>query len=134
MHIKSSSSVDVKVFKLNYEYIIKKLRDYAEKALEKDAIAVILIGSLAKGDYTAFSDADIVIVVRNDYPKKFLDRISDFIDPTLPIDIEPRVYTENEILRLAEKGARIVKEIVDYGIILAGDKNIIEKIAKNFKK
>lgn len=59
MHIKSSSSVDVKVFKLNYEYIIKKLRDYAEKALEKDAIAVILIGSLAKGDYTAFSDADI---------------------------------------------------------------------------
>lgn len=74
------------------------------------------------------------IVVRNDYPKKFLDRISDFIDPTLPIDIEPRVYTENEILRLAEKGARIVKEIVDYGIILAGDKNIIEKIAKNFKK
>jgi predicted nucleotidyltransferase len=64
--------------------------------LEKRAVAVILIGSLNRGDYTAFSDADIVIVVRNDYPEKFLDRVTDFTDPTLPIDVEPRVYTENE--------------------------------------
>jgi predicted nucleotidyltransferase len=64
--------------------------------LEKGAVAVILIGSLNRGDYTAFSNADIVIVVRNDYPEKFLDRVTDFIDPTLPVNVEPRVYTENE--------------------------------------
>ncbi len=120
------SSVNVKVFKLNYEFIIKKLRE-CKRALEKDAIAVILIDSLARGDYTVFSDADIVIVVPNDYSKKFLDRIPDFIDPTLPIDIEPRVYTKNEILRLAEKSVCIVKEIVDYDIIIAGDRNVVEK-------
>uniref|UniRef100_A0A7J2U4D7 Nucleotidyltransferase domain-containing protein n=1 Tax=Ignisphaera aggregans TaxID=334771 RepID=A0A7J2U4D7_9CREN len=60
MHVKSSSSVEVKVFKLNYDYVIKKLREYAEKALEKRAVAVILVDSITRGDYTAFSDADIV--------------------------------------------------------------------------
>jgi predicted nucleotidyltransferase len=62
MHVKSLSSVEVKVFKLNYDYVIKKLREYVEKALEKRAVAVILVDSIARGDYTAFSDADIVTI------------------------------------------------------------------------
>jgi predicted nucleotidyltransferase len=102
--------------------------------LEKGAVAVILISSLNRGDYTAFSDADIVIVVRNDYPKKFLDRVTDFIDLTLPIDVEPRVYTENEIMRLAEEGTHIVKEITSYGILLAGDKSVIDKMISVLKR
>jgi len=70
MHVKSLSCVEMKVFKLSYDYVIKKLREYAEKALEKGAVAVILVDSITRGDYTAFSDADIVTVVRNDYNRK----------------------------------------------------------------
>ncbi|MEM3506640.1 MAG: hypothetical protein QW589_08015 [Candidatus Bathyarchaeia archaeon] len=48
------NTVEVKFFKLNYEEVIKKLKEYSEKALAKGVKAVVLIGSLAKGNYTAF--------------------------------------------------------------------------------
>jgi predicted nucleotidyltransferase len=128
MHVGSSSSVGLKFFKLDYEYVIKRLKEYAVRSLEKNAIAIFLIGSLAKGNYTAFSDADVVVIVRDDYPKGFIDRISDFIDPTLPIDIEPRVYTVSEFLKLIQNKSRIVEEVLRYGVPLAGDPNVVKEL------
>jgi len=124
------NSADLKVFKLDYEYVLKKLKEYAVRALEKGAIAIFLIGSLARGNYTAFSDADVVIIVGDDYPKGFIDRISDFIDPTLPIDIEPRVYTVSEFLKLIQSKSMIAKEVLDYGVLLAGDYNIVKAVVR----
>jgi predicted nucleotidyltransferase len=128
MHEKSSNSAGLKVFRLNYELVFKRLKEYAERALEKGAIVVFLIGSLARGDYTAFSDADVVIIVRDDYPKKLPDRISDFIDPTLSVDVEPRVYTLSEFSKMAQNKERIIREIEKYGIILAGDVSFVKGI------
>jgi predicted nucleotidyltransferase len=128
MHEKSSNSADLKVFKLDYELVLRKLKEYAERVLEKGALVVFLIGSLARGDYTAFSDADVVIIVRDDYPKKLPDRISDFIDPKLPVDVEPRVYTLSEFSKMAQNKERIIKEIEKYGIVLAGDVSFVKGI------
>jgi predicted nucleotidyltransferase len=130
MHEKSSNSAGLKVFRLNYELVFKRLKEYAERALEKGAIVVFLIGSLARGDYTAFSDADVVIIVRDDYPKKLPDRISDFIDPTLSVDVEPRVYTLSEFSKMAQNKERIIREIEKYGIILAGDVSFVKDILR----
>jgi predicted nucleotidyltransferase len=130
MHEKSSNSASLKVFKLNYELVLRKLREYAERVLEKGALVVFLIGSLARGDYTAFSDADVVIIVRDDYPKKLPDRISDFIDPTLPVDVEPRVYTLSEFSKMVQNKERIVREIEKYGIVLAGDVSFMKDILR----
>jgi predicted nucleotidyltransferase len=104
------------------------LRRYAEESLKKGAIAVFLIGSLARGDYTAFSDADVVLVVNDNYPKRYPDRISDFIDPTLPIDVEPRVHTISELLELARRRSGLIKEILKYGVLLAGDSGLLTVI------
>jgi predicted nucleotidyltransferase len=130
MHEKSSNSASLKVFKLNYELVLRKLREHAERVLEKGALVVFLIGSLARGDYTAFSDADVVIIVRDDYPKKLPDRISDFIDPTLPVDVEPRVYTLSEFSKMVQNKERIVREIEKYGIVLAGDVSFMKDILR----
>lgn len=35
MHVGSSSSVGLKFFKLDYEYVIKRLKEYAVRSLEK---------------------------------------------------------------------------------------------------
>jgi len=104
---------------------MRELREYAQKALLKGARAVILIGSLARGDYTAFSDADVVIIV-DEAPDRPQDRVLDFLDPTLTLDVEPRVYTAEEFLRMAREGGRLVKEIVEHGKLLAGDGGLIE--------
>ena len=70
MCVGSSSSAGLRVFRLEYELVTRKLREYAERAVERGALAVVLVGSLARGDYTAFSDADVVVVVRDDYPPR----------------------------------------------------------------
>lgn len=119
------SSAGVRFFKLDYEKAMEELREYAQKALLKGARAVVLIGSLARGDYTAFSDADVVIVV-DEAPDRPQDRVLDFLDPTLTLDVEPRVYTAEELLRMAREGRRLAEEVVEHGKLLAGDSGLIK--------
>jgi len=132
MQKKLSSSAEVKFFSLNYNQVLKELRGYAKKCIDKGAKAVILIGSLARKDYTAFSDADIIVISDN-VPPRPIDRIGEFIDPALPIDIEPRIYTSKEILMMAKKKSRIIKEIIEHGILLSGDEKIIEGLREILK-
>jgi len=94
------------------------IRRGALRAVERGALAVVLIGSLARGDYTAFSDADVVVVVAED-ERRPVDRVADFLDPTLPVDVEPRVYTVEELRAMAARGSRIVEKI-KRGVVLAG--------------
>ena len=108
-----------RLFKLDVGRVMDELRRYARRAVERGALAVVLIGSLARGDYTAFSDADVVVIVAGD-GRRFIDRIADFIDPELPVDVEPRVYTVEELRALAASGSRIVEEI-RRGVVLAGE-------------
>ena len=133
MQKRSLSSAEIKLFKLDYNSVIEELKEYARKALEKGAYAVILIGSLARGDYTAFSDADLVIIVGQTY-RKPVERIKDYIDPSLSIDIEPRVYTIDELLRMAREKRRIVREILEHGILLAGNNDILKMIKECYQK
>lgn len=127
-----SNSVEVKFFKLDYEKVLKELRRYSQKVLNKGARVVILIGSLARGDYTAFSDADILII-SDKVPKKPMDRIKDFIDQTLSIDVEPRVYTTDEFLKMARNRGKIVEEVLKHGKILAGDEAFLEEIRRIYE-
>ena len=126
MRRRSWSSAGVRFFELDYERVIRELREYAEGAVAREARAVILIGSLARGDYTAFSDAD-VLIISDRVPERPVDRIAEFLDPTLPIDLEPRVYTSEEFLRMAREGRRVVREAVEYGILLAGDEEVLRE-------
>ncbi|MET1159353.1 MAG: nucleotidyltransferase domain-containing protein [Thermoprotei archaeon] len=129
MQKKSYDSAEIRLHKLDIEKVMNSLRNYARKAVEKGAIAVVLIGSLARGDYTAYSDADVVIIIpRSD--KNPIDRIPDYMDPALPIDLEPRVYTIDEIIRMAREKRRIIHEITSYGKLLAGDKDFIEYLKR----
>jgi hypothetical protein len=55
------------------------------------------------------------------------------MDSTLPLDIEPRVYTVSEFRKLVDSNARIVREIIEYGVLLAGDENIVRDALKTKK-
>ena len=129
MRRKSWDSVGIRLFKLDYEKVMEELTEYAREALRKGARAVFLVGSLARGDYTAFSDAD-VIVIMDEAAERPMDRIKAFIDPGLSIDVEPRVYTVREIMEMAREGRRLVRELVSYGKLLAGDGRLMEEVRK----
>ncbi len=66
---------------------------------------MVLVGSLARGDYTAFSDADVVVVVpEGSVPDNQVDRASSFMDPSLPVETRPLVYAESEMSGMAPGG------------------------------
>jgi len=130
MQGKLLNSVEVKVFKLNIDYIMERVKSYAEELVSKRrAEAVILFGSLAKGTYSPFSDIDVLILVE-DAPPNPLDRISHYIDPRLPLDIEPRVLTINEFFNIIKEERRFGREILENGIVLAGKTEILEEARK----
>jgi len=126
-------SSEVRFFKLNYEAVINELKDYAKKALEKGALSVILIGSLARGDYTAFSDADIIIIVEKSGERP-MDRIARFIETKTLIDVDVRVYTLEEIENMMKCGSRIICEVAEHGIILGEKQEIIKRIKQAMRQ
>lgn len=79
---------------------------------------VSLFGSLAKGNYTGRSDADILIVLKED-SRRFIDRIppylAAFLYADVPVDVFP--YTEEELKQLRKENS-FVERILDEKIIL----------------
>jgi predicted nucleotidyltransferase len=106
----------VKVFfpKLNRDKLIGKLRRAAELASSVlDIKKVILFGSWAKGNYTAFSDVDVLIIYGG---KKIKDDYS-LISKVFRIpNIELFVYTEDEYVKLKSLESSIVKEAEKHGV------------------
>ena len=123
---RSSNSARIRFLKIDYDEIINYLKDYARDALRKGGKLVILYGSLARGDYTATSDADILIISDKFKDIRMIDRVLDFIDPRSPIDIEPKVLTTEEFKNLIKKKDRFALEVLRDGIVLAGDLKLYE--------
>ena len=127
MRRKLLNSAEIRLFKMDYEKIVRELEKYAERSLEEKAEAVFLIGSLVKGNYTAFSDSDVIIVTEK-ASRNPVERLLKYMDPTLPIDLQVRVHTYDELKRMAFEGRRIIRGIIDYGEVLAGSSYIIEEL------
>ena len=82
---------------------------------------VILHGSLARGDYTQASDADIV-VVGGALPSRFLDRLSLLIEVnTTPTRIEALGYSQSEFETMLAECHLTALEAMENGIPLYGE-------------
>jgi predicted nucleotidyltransferase len=111
----------VKIKSLDRAKAIKKLKRIARDIMREDpnVMEVSLFGSLAKGNYTGGSDADILIVLGED-SRRFMDRIppylAPFLDTDLPVDVFP--YTSIELEELGKGKNPFIKRIQDEKIIL----------------
>ena len=123
MQRKYSNSA-AKTYEINYPLIFEKLVEYGNNSIKKGSLLTILIGSLARGDCTPFSDADVIIIT--DSTRSEIE----FMDPHMPIDIEPRVFTINRIYEMAKGRRKIIEEIIKNGKILAGNDEIFNNLVK----
>lgn len=98
--IQKRSYGSVKVFWLDKNLLMKRLQQAARRirATNANVEKVILFGSLAEDKATAFSDADILIVVK-DSMKRFIDRSIDFVPyfQNIGVEVDLFVYTRKEI-------------------------------------
>lgn len=117
----SSSSVSVRF--LDGPKVIQELRRMAQALVAADARVeqVILFGSLAKGNYSPRSDADICIILRGPDQRRPMDRIPEFLGHFLraPVPVDLLVYTRAEVEQRLREGNRFVAEVVEQGVALA---------------
>lgn len=102
-------------------------RDLAERAralraADRNVAAVYLFGSLARGNYTPRSDADVLVVERTPSAPRQMDRPPRYVDWFLglavPADVV--VLTLDELAQLRAEGRLFAREAVDEGVLLAG--------------
>ena len=96
--------------------MVSRARDWMRQALKDLGHAE---RSLQFGDYEWLpsSDIDLLIVVR-EAPENPLERISAYIDPKLPLDVEPRVFAVEEFFEVARERRRLAVEILTKGVSL----------------
>ena len=108
----------VKVFKIDRNEILKKLRKWAEElSRNPDVMAVILFGSFARNDATPMSDADVLILL-SDSKKSFKDRISDFITGKVGVSVDVFPYTVEEFISSVKEGWGVGRIAIKEGFIL----------------
>lgn len=118
------NTAEIKYRKINYHDILKALKHYAENLIRNNkAQLVLLFGSLARGDYTGSSDADLLIITEKALVRP-LDRYSDYLDPTLPIEINPIVLLENECINRLREGDSFLSSAISQAICLAGRRSL----------
>lgn len=120
--MRERSSDSVKTRFLDGPRAVEALRAQARALLSSDQRVrkIVLFGSLARGDYSARSDADLLIVLHRD-ERRFMDRIPEFLRAFLsaPLPVEVFPHTEEELERMEKQGNHWLKRVMKEGITLA---------------
>lgn len=105
----------IRVFRIQREQVIERLRQWAESLRSRpEVLAVVLFGSLARGDCTAASDADVLVVLR-DSPLRFHDRIPLYRPTGVGVSVDVFPYTLAEARQSFAEGWGIVPAAVAEG-------------------
>ncbi|MBI4321246.1 MAG: nucleotidyltransferase domain-containing protein [Chloroflexi bacterium] len=103
---------------------MSKLTECASKVVDENPSVkkVLLFGSLARGDYTPHSDADVIVILYED-DRRIVDRIPEFLKAFLPapvpVDVFP--YTEAELDRMLQQGNSFIQRAMREALTLAGN-------------
>ncbi len=113
MRMRSLMCVKVYYPRYSREHVIRALKEYFSKNAGKLGILeVYLFGSYARGDQTAFSDIDLLIVVEDG-----VDRDRLYLELRKSIDIrglEPQIINLSDYLKM--KAGRWIRTIKSEGV------------------
>jgi predicted nucleotidyltransferase len=98
--IQRKSYGSVKVFWLDKELLKKRIQEAAKRLMSENSNVekVVLFGSLVEDKATAFSDVDILILVKNS-TRRYIDRPMDFVGhfQDIGLEVDLFVYTREEV-------------------------------------
>lgn len=99
--------------------LIDRVRGWAPSlAARVPVVAVVVFGSVARGDFNKGSDID-VLVVASDLPKRALDRLQ-LLDADRPPGVQLVAWTPNELAERREHNDPIVRECDSVGVSVHG--------------
>lgn len=97
---------------------IAALKSAVGEVIDSSVKAVILFGSIARGEATSASDIDLAIIALSAWDDRV--RLQDTVQQRLGNDCDVLVFTEAEFTRLAAIGEPVVADIVRDGVALVG--------------
>lgn len=110
--------MSVRIWKFDRNAVLSRLSGWASRVGENpEVLGVILFGSLARGDATAASDADVLILLR-DSSLDFSERLVRFKPIGLGIGVDVFPYTRAEAERALDEGWGTVRVALEEGEIL----------------
>ena len=113
------SSNSVRVFWLDSQAVMEELRIAARqmKARHPEVEAVLLFGSLARGQAVPGSDADLLVIL-SAASQPFMERIPRYLPVGLPLGVDVFPYTRDEIDRMLAEDNPFVQRAIEEGIAL----------------
>lgn len=112
------------------EKLERFLADLLERRCEEIEF-VVLFGSMARGDWSAGSDYDLLIGLSYDDGKRFIDRLGEFTPKEGSIEIFP--YSLSEWRRMFAEHHPLLLEALAHGIVL-WDKGTFSEMRKTFQE
>jgi predicted nucleotidyltransferase len=99
----------IRIFRVDGEGVRARLRQWAQALGEADSnvLAVVLFGSFARGDYTAASDADVLILLRESN-LRFDERIPLYRPRRIGVSVDVFPYTLQEARQSVKEGWGVV--------------------------
>ena len=84
------------------------------------ALAVVVVGSVARGDFNKWSDID-VLVVRDDLPDSLGDRLALLAPTSRPPGVEAILWTPAELATRRRRGTDpLANETYEVGVVVYG--------------
>ncbi len=120
--------MSARFFRLDREKIQENIRAYARQLAEDpEVLAVVLFGSLARGEATAMSDADVLILLR-DSLRPFHERMPDFLRSGVGISLDVFPYTLSEAAQAVREGWGVVAIALQEGVWLVDKERVKEQL------
>ena len=115
-------------FRLERDRIDRALQAYVRAvADDPDVLAVVLFGSLARGEATAMSDADVLLLLARS-TKSFHARIPDYLRSGVGIAMDVFPYTLDEAQQMLDDESSIVPVALREGIWLLERGKVRERV------
>lgn len=110
--------MSVRVWRVDAAAIRERLQAWAEDlGADERVLAVVLFGSLARGDATPMSDADVLVILRES-ALPFEERLVRYKPSGLGISVEVFLYTVDEARRALAEGFGVVRAALEEGVTL----------------
>ncbi|MGH2708275.1 MAG: nucleotidyltransferase domain-containing protein [Actinomycetota bacterium] len=101
------------------EALLDLARGYVDTLPQSLGVAaVVVVGSVARGDFNVWSDVDVLVLARH-LPERELDRLKLLVE-VAPAGVQPVGWTPDEFRVELARGNPIAKEALQAGVVLRG--------------
>lgn len=97
------------------------------EAIDSDVQAILLFGSVARGEARVDSDLDLAVIASPTWDKRV--ELQDIVRTRLGNDCDVVVFTQAEFSRAAAAGEPVVSDILRDGVALVGSKPRVKRRA-----